>query len=89
MAKLIKANGEIRDVKPLNGKEFEIEEIQSLVGGYVEYVPAAKRGYVLAVNEDGKPIGLPFNSKATMLAFIYADYIAGDAVYCKREEVDY
>jgi len=87
MAKLIRANGNTEVVKPLNGSYFETEELCNYVDGYAEIVPAGKKGYVLVVNEDGKALGLPFNHGATLLADIFVDFIVGDVLYCKREEI--
>lgn len=38
MAKVIKAAGAISDVQPKNGKFFELEELQKVVGGYIEII---------------------------------------------------
>lgn len=50
-----------------------LEELQRLVGGYIEYVPGKKNGQVVTVivNEEGKLRGLPFNPRATK---IYRDF---------------
>jgi hypothetical protein len=87
MAKIIKFDGETIEVKPENGTDFSLEELQEIVGGYIETVPTYKRGEILVVNEEGKLLGLPFNREATVLARIYNDYIAGDALLCKEDEV--
>ena len=39
-----------------------LEEMQALVGGYIEAVPLSEKEPVVAVvNEDGKNLGLPYN----------------------------
>ncbi len=38
MAKIINANGEIKEVTPQNGTDFKLKEVQDIVGGHVEIV---------------------------------------------------
>jgi len=66
MATLYKANGEIETVKPLNGEGFTLEELQGLVGGYVEKVNLSAEQFILC-DEDGKSKNLPVNQNATDL----------------------
>ena len=44
-----------------------LEEVQDLVGGYVEMV-TSKEGIQLLCDEDGLPKGLPINHNASALA---------------------
>ena len=74
MATLYKATGEIEAVKPLNGVDFTLEELQALVGGYVEKVNLSPEQFILC-DEDAKSKNLPVNQNATDLwlkAFPYA-----------------
>lgn len=87
MSKLIKADGTTVEVRPNNGTDYTLEELQGFVGGYIEIVPTYKDDEILVVNEEGKLEGLPFNKEATLLARISWDYIAGDALLCKSREV--
>lgn len=64
MAKLIKTDGTIQEVKPNNGKFFSYEELKEFVEGMVEMVPLPN-GKVIIVNEEGKLNGLLKNEKAT------------------------
>lgn len=43
----------------------ELEEMQKIVGGYIEIVPLApvEFGFALVVNEEGRLRGLPFNCR--------------------------
>lgn len=63
-ATLIRTEGEIVDIKPLNKKSFTLEEMQAFVGGNIEIITLPS-GKVLVVNEEGKLNGLPKNEHAT------------------------
>lgn len=64
MAKLIKTDGTVREVKPSNGKSFSLEELQRFVGGYIEII-SLPNGNKICVNEEGKIAYLPPNERAT------------------------
>jgi hypothetical protein len=69
MAKIIKTDGQIVPVEPKNGKDFKLEELQRIVGGYIQlFYLANESGEVMVMNEEGKIEGLPLNEKATELA---------------------
>lgn len=89
MAKLIKANGEVREVSPKNGTDFCLEELQGFVGGYIEVVyplTGTPKDSILVVNEEGKLKGLPVNGIATaMMGF--QDTIVGDILLCNTTQV--
>lgn len=88
MAKLFKTDGTTIEVHPKNGTDYTLDELQQMLGGYIEIVPAYKDGYILVVDEDGEAKGLPRNGRATDLADINLwDYIKGDALYCKTDEI--
>ena len=36
MSKIYKSNGEIVDIEPKNGKDFQLKELNDIVGGYIE-----------------------------------------------------
>ena len=90
MAKIYKANGEVLDIQPKSGTDFQLEELQAIVGGLIEliYLPD---NVVMVINEEGKLENLPFNEKATAIyqqsIFGVEDCIVGDALVCKDEEV--
>lgn len=76
----ITARGDVEAVE-LFGTSPSLKELQGLVGGGIETVPA-KHG-VLVVNRDHKNDGLPLNEIATeMLRSDVHDFICGDAVLC-------
>ena len=87
MATLYEPSGRDSDYVPRNGKKFTLEELQALVGGYIEMVripgDAGKR--VLFVDEKGKLKGLRPNVRASHLA---GQLIVGNAVLCSPKEVD-
>lgn len=90
MAQIIKTNGETIDVKPKNGKDFKLRELQKIVDGYIEIVwlPNDK---IMVVNEDGKLRGLETNVEATRIyynVFGYTDIIVGDVLICDANQVE-
>lgn len=89
MAILIKPNGEQTKVFPSNGR-FTLEELQSLVGGYIEMLPLPN-GKEMYINEDGKSLGLQQNDVATGYGILAGiaddDFIVGNAVICSEEEL--
>ena len=73
-------------VKPENGKYFKLEELQSIVGGYIECL-YLKDNMTMVVNEEGKLDGLPFNNMATEIALNsgYFDNIVGSVLVCQTK----
>lgn len=79
-AQLYTITGQVLNVDPKNGTNFELEEIQELVGGNIELV-LCREGLEMYINEEGKLLGLPVNPKATSLSGLYPhDVICGPAV---------
>lgn len=91
MARIIKTNGEIIPVEPKNGTDFQLNEMQEIVGGYIQlFYLMNDEGEVIVMNEDGKFAGLPVNDKATELAeksLFPGDYIVGDVLVCDTEQI--
>ena len=90
MAQLIKSNGEISKVLPGNGKVFTLQELQSFVGGYIEF--RHMDGEIMVMNEEGKIMGLPDNQEATnvlseLKAIASDDYVVGDVLICLKKEI--
>lgn len=89
MGKIIKSNGEILDYTPKNKNgEFSLEELNSVVGGYIEMVRCIDGKNFMILNEDGKAMQLPINHKATELycGNSLVDFILGDVVICNAKE---
>lgn len=83
-AQIIYTNGKTTDVYPKNGTDFSLEELQAVVGGYIELVFLGDK--ILVANEEGKLYGLPLNTKATEIIrnYGYNDTIVGNVVYCEK-----
>lgn len=88
MAKHIKASGEIVEVKPKNGKDFKLKELNEFVGGYIEIV-YLYNSEIMVVNEEGKIKNLPLNEKATNIVRKNGiiDIIVGNVLLCKQNEI--
>lgn len=86
--KIFKANGEIITTTPKNGTDFQLEELQAIVGGWIEIVYLLD-GRIIVVNEDGKCNGLPINENATKLLLEQGgwDCIVGDVLVCDASMV--
>jgi len=71
-----------------DGKKFHLEQLQTLLGGDIEILPAFAAGYCLVVLEDGKRLNLLVNDVASALSRFPLDPIVGPALYCSREHID-
>jgi len=88
MATLIKSNGEEVNVTPNNKRDFQLDELQKYVGGFIEIVKT-NEGRTIVINEEGKINELPINQKATALyQYNEFDFIVGDVVVCDSNEID-
>lgn len=93
MATIYKTSGEVIEIKPKNGTDFSLSELQSIVGGYIEIIDLFN-GKIMVVNEEGKLIGLEVNHKATEIYdeafpmfFVFFDVIVGDALVCDKSQI--
>jgi len=84
-ARLYYADGNIEEIYPNNGRDFKLEEIQKLIGGYIEFVYLSI-DKIMIVDEEGKVKGLPSNVQATKVIRKYGipDFIVGTAVVCHK-----
>lgn len=94
MAHIYYANGEIKEVTPKNGTDFQLEELQEIVGGYIWVIglKGDTEQRIMVMNEEGKLKGLLMNEKATELAqgfdaISQIDYIVGDVLVCNDSMV--
>ena len=90
MAKIIKTDGTIVEVTPQNGTDFQLEELQKIVGGYIEVLRLTDNEIMVA-NDEGK-FCCTYNHEATKIAKEYeaiykCEYICGDVVVCIYDEV--
>lgn len=81
----------IQSVEPKNGKFFRLEELQAIVGGYIEVINL-RDDKVMIINEEGKLMHLPYNHQATILAhsnraIFPDDVIVGNALVCEADMV--
>lgn len=85
VAKLLKVNGEIKQVKP-KGKFFTLSELQKLVGGYIEPLPCAKlEKCVVYGDEEGRLKNKPINVRASrMLGYV----VVGDILIVPESLLD-
>ena len=82
MARVIKADGEVLEVRPKNGKDFKADEIHEFVGGHFEFLYLGSE--LMAVNEEGRLLGLDFNPLASYKA---RQLIVGDVLLCGKNQV--
>lgn len=80
-----RVNGEVLEVRPLNGRTFALDELQAYVGGPIELVPGtSKAGRPAAwCNEEGRLMKLRVNRNATrkfMLGIWGQDVLLGDVI---------
>lgn len=94
MATLYRANGTEEEITPADGHGFTLEELQALVGGFIEmvtlgisYPDRKKERKALIIDEEGKLKNKPVNDLASVVWHSYAtraglmpDHIVGDAV---------
>ena len=81
---ILHADGGVRIQATDGPDEPTLEQLQTLVDGYIEAVPA--RHGVMIVNDEAKLYPLPFNANATaMLRSDIRDIILGDAVLVMPE----
>lgn len=85
MVKIVKTNGEIID---LEDNQLQLEQMQKVVGGYIEIV-RLKNGWLVVCNEEGKLIGLEENPVATLVCNVngFNDLIVGDVIICESKYI--
>ena len=89
-AKIIYNDKEAEDYTPKNGKTFEFDELQGVVGGHFEIV-WLNDGRMIIVDEEGKLKGKEVNIPATNILrrdHYTTDYIVGTAIVCDADMID-
>ena len=89
-AKIIYTDKEAEDYTPKNGRTFELEEMQEIIGGYIEIV-RLNDGRIIIVNEDGLNLNLPVNIEATNILrrdHSTTQYIVGTAIVCNADMIE-
>jgi hypothetical protein len=90
---LIKPDGSKQDIAPSQGNKFSLEELQELVGGYIEIVVlSVESRRIMVIDEEGKAKGKEVNISATMLCRISSsisltDFVVGDVVVADSEQI--
>ena len=67
----------------LHADKPELEALQQAVGGDIESVPVLSRRFMALAHEEGKLVGLPYNSWATQFCetMRMGDILVGDVVF--------
>lgn len=83
MAQIIKTNGEIHEVQPNNGADFQLDELQAIVKGYIEIIHLDD-DEIMVVNEEGK-FTCGYNRHASAVAHLHRaiplnDFVCGDVL---------
>lgn len=89
MAYIIKTTGEVIETQPKNGTDFELDELQAAVGGYIEVINL-RDGRLIVCDEEGKCKGKERNHKATDIfhsVFGNNDFMVGDVLVCNENEI--
>ena len=89
-AKIIYTDKGAEDYTPKNGTTFELEEMQKIVGGYIEIV-RLRDGRMIIVDEDGKSKDKAVNIPATNILrrdHFTTDYIVGTAIVCDADMLE-
>jgi hypothetical protein len=90
VARWIKADGIETIVRPSNGNEFSLEEMNKFVGGYLEAIRLTAQD-VMYLNEQGLLLNLPINHIATQLVRSHRTEhkfttIVGDVIIANLQE---
>lgn len=64
MATLIKTDGSKLEIQPQNGLDFQLDELQKFVDGYIDIINL-HNGDILVINDNGKDF-YPVNHRATL-----------------------
>lgn len=88
MATLYKQDGTVEIVHNLT-----LENMQRLVGGYIQIVPSASGKSLFVCDEEGKLKGKDVNVRATYIGKIFGairkdDLFVGDVIQAGRDEID-
>ena len=89
MAAIITTNGEVKSITPKNGTDFQLDELQGIVGGYIEIV-SLWTGGIMCLDEEGKLKGKDINIKATEIyrkGRITKDFVVGDVLICDSNQI--
>ena len=88
LSTIIKTDGTRHNIKPKNKTDFQLDELQEIVEGYIEIVPLSKT-QIMVVNEEGHMLKKPYNHLATLTAYMSGirDIIVGNVLVCDSNKV--
>ena len=92
-AKLLKASGEVVEIKPKNGTDFKLDELYKHLNCSLVEVISLNQDDIMVVDEEGKlKANNVINVNATMLAqenraIVFWDYVVGDAIVCNKKMI--
>ena len=92
-AKLLKASGEVVEIKPNNDTDFTLDELYKHLNCSLVEVINLNQDDIMVVDDEGKlKVNNVINVNATKLAqenqaIIFWDYIAGNAIVCNRKMI--
>lgn len=86
--RILYVDGREEFIEPKNGTDFSLEELNTIVDGYIQVV-WLKDGRIMVINEEGKIHRLPVNVKATFIVNGegIADTIVGNVLVCNQSMV--
>ena len=74
-------------IEPKNGTDFSLEELKTIVGGYIEIVPLGNER-IMVVNEEGRLLNLPHNYTASRITSVLGIVdIVGNVLVCHTSMV--
>ena len=89
MAQIIKSNGETKTVEPKNGTDFKLEELQAIVGGYVQ-IAYLRDDEIMVMDEECRLKDKDLNLRASLRYRRDVnpyDSVVGDVLICKTNQV--
>ena len=92
-AKLLKASGEVIEIKPNNDTDFTLDELYKHLQCSLVEVINLNQDDIMVVDEEGKlASNNVINVNATTLAqenraIVFWDYVVGDAIVCNRKMI--
>lgn len=89
MATIYRVDGSEEEVEPKSGKTFKLDELQAIVGGYIQIVDLPNK-QIMVLDEEGKLKDYRYNPRATILTrgiLAPNDVIVGDVLVCESKQV--
>lgn len=89
MATIIKSSGEKITTEPNDGKTFSLNEMQKIVGGYIEII-YTNDNKLMVIDENGKSAQKELNEEATSLVTLFDfDFgVVGDVLICESNQIN-